>query len=146
LVGASSPRAAELLAETLAALGLPRGFVVHGSDGLDEITTTGQSLLLEVRDGAVISLHVAPAEFGVAQASPADLAGGDPERNAEIARAVLDGEDGPRRDVVLVNASAALVAAGKASDFSAGTKLARKSIDSGAARARLAELAKFSQG
>jgi anthranilate phosphoribosyltransferase len=145
LVGASSPRAAELLAETLAALGLLRGFVVHGSDGLDEITTTGPSLVLEVRDGGVISMHVAPAEFGVAQASPADLAGGDPERNAAIARAVLGGEEGPRRDVVLVNASAALVAAGKASDFSEGTKLARKSIDSGAARARLAELAKFSQ-
>ncbi|MGA2328797.1 MAG: anthranilate phosphoribosyltransferase [Bryobacteraceae bacterium] len=146
VVGAASPRAAELLAQTLAALGLPRGFVVHGSDGLDEITTTGPSLALEIRDGRVTRREVVPAEFGVAQASLADLAGGDPESNAEMARSVLDGHEGPRRDVVLVNASAALVAAGKAADFAEGTTLARESIDSGAARAKLAHLASFSQG
>ena len=146
VVGAASPRAAELLAKTLAALGLPRGFVVHGSDGLDEITTTGPSLALEIRDGRVTRREVVPAEFGVAQASLADLAGGDPESNAEMARSVLDGQQGPKRDVVLVNASAALVAAGKAADFAEGTTLARESIDSGAARAKLAHLASFSQG
>jgi anthranilate phosphoribosyltransferase len=145
VVGASSIWAAERIAETLAALGLPRGFVVHGSDGLDEITTTGPSLVIEIRDGRLLRREVAPAEFGVAPASLADLAGGDPEFNAAIARSVLDGQPGPQRDIVLVNASAALVAAAVADGFLEGMLRARDSIDSGAARAKLSQLAAFSQ-
>jgi len=145
VVGVPTDRAAGLIADTLAALGLPRGFVVHGLDGLDEITTTGTSLVLEIRDGGVTRREVGPADFGVASASLADLKGGDAHRNAEIARAVLDGRTGPHRDIVLVNASAALVAAGTASSFVEGMELARQSVDSGAARGKLEELARFSQ-
>lgn len=140
LVGAPSTAAAELIAEALARLGLERGFVVHGSDGLDEITTTGPTLALEITRGAIAHRTLTPADFGVPQATPGDLGGGDPARNAEIARAVLGGAAGPQRDIVLVNSSAALVAAGKARDFSEGMKLAAASIDTGAAQAKLTAL------
>ena len=105
-------QAAELMAGALAALGLRRGFVVHGSDGLDEITTTGPTLAFEIRDGKVERRTLEPADFAVPSAAPADLQGGDQARNLEIASAVLAGERGPQRDIVLVNAAAALVAAG----------------------------------
>jgi len=141
LVGAPSPEAAELMAQALAALGLPRGFVVHGSDGLDEITTTGATLVHEIREGRVERRSVTPEDFGVASASLEDLKGGDATHNAEIARAVLGGAHGPQRDIVLVNAAAALVAAGRAADFRAGVRLACDSIDSGAARHKLERLA-----
>jgi anthranilate phosphoribosyltransferase len=144
LVGAPSPEAAALMSAALAALGLTRGFVVHGSDGLDEITTTGPTLLFEIRDGGVAHCEIGPADFGVARATLFDLAGGDPDHNAEIARAVLAGARGPRRDIVLVNAAAALVAAGKAQSFREGMARAEESIDSGAARAKLEALAAFS--
>jgi anthranilate phosphoribosyltransferase len=145
LVGASSERAAELMAEALAALGLTRGFVVHGSDGLDEITTTGPTLVLEIRDGRVSRRTLRPEDFRVAPAAPEDLRGGDADLNAEIARSVLRGERGPRREIVLVNASAALVAAGRAWDFCQGMLLAAESIDSGAAWRKLEQLAAFTQ-
>ncbi len=143
LVGASSPAAAELIAEALAALGLPRGFVVHGSDGLDEITTTGPTLVFEIAQGAVVRRTVEPRDFGVPPAAPADLKGGDPRQNSEIARAVLQGERGPRRDIVLVNASAALVAAGAAGSLEEGMSTAAAAIDSGAAWRKLQELVSF---
>lgn len=143
LVGAPSPAAARLLAEALARLGLERGFVVHGSDGLDEITTTGPTLVLEVHCGAVREYQVEPADFGVARAHLEHLKGGDAETNALIAREILAGARGPRRDVVLVNAAAALVAAGKAANFREGVERAADSIDSGAARAKLEALAEF---
>lgn len=144
LVGASSRRAAELMAGALAALGLQRGFVVHGADGMDEITTTGPTLLFEIRSGTVEQRTVTPQDFGVPLAKPSELLGGDKARNCEIARQVLDGAPGPHRDIVLVNAAAALVAAGKADDFAAAAALARRAIDSGAARRKLEELARFS--
>jgi anthranilate phosphoribosyltransferase len=145
VVGVSSPQGAELIAETLAALELPRGFVVHGADGLDEVTTTGTTLLLEISHGGVVRRQAAPEDFGLARARLADFQGGDPGRNADLARSVLEGQPGPRRDVVLANAAVAMVAAGKADDFSHGMLLARASIDSGAALAKLKELARFSQ-
>lgn len=144
LVGASSRRAAELMAGALAALGLQRGFVVHGADGMDEITTTGPTLIFEIRSGTVEQRTVTPQDFGVPLAKPSELLGGGKARNCEIARQVLDGAPGPHRDIVLVNAAAALVAAGKAGDFAAGAALARRAIDSGAARRKLEELARFS--
>jgi anthranilate phosphoribosyltransferase len=145
LVGAPSPEAASLMAQALAALGLARGFVVHGSDGLDEITTTGPTLAFEIREGKVARHTLTPEDFGVGRASIEDLRGADREANCEIARSVLGGAAGPRRDIVLVNASAALVAAGKARDFQEGVSLAAGSIDSGAALRKARELAWFTQ-
>ena len=145
VVGAWSERAAELMAEALAFLGLERGFVVHGSDGMDEITTTGETLALEVSAGKVLRHTLRPEDFGVGRASLAELQGGDREENAGIARAVLAGEKGPRRDIVLVNAAAALVAAGHAGDFREGMRMAAESVDSGAAAERLQKLVEFSK-
>jgi anthranilate phosphoribosyltransferase len=108
LVGAPSEHAAELMANALVSLGLKRGFVVHGSDGLDEITTTGPTTAWEIQSGPLRKLTIGPDDFGVAQAYPEDLKGGDAEANRDIARLVLAGAPGPRRDIVLVNASAAL--------------------------------------
>jgi anthranilate phosphoribosyltransferase len=143
LAGAPSVHAAEWIAGALAALGLRRGFVVHGSDGLDEITTTGPTVAFSIAEGQVERLTLTPADFGVPTAAPEDLKGGDRDRNAAIARAVLAGHPGPQRDVVLVNASAALVAAGKAASFSEGVRLAARSIDTGAAWRKVEALERF---
>jgi anthranilate phosphoribosyltransferase len=145
LAGAPSPRFAELIAGALAKLGLARGFVVHGSDGLDEITTTGPTLAFEIRHGDVQARTLLPREFGVETARPEDLKGGDRARNHAIACAVLDGASGPQRDIVLVNAAAALVAAGKTEDFKEGMARAAAAVDSGAARQKLEDLARFAR-
>ena len=144
LAGAPSEEAARLIADALAALGLERGFVVHGSDGLDEITITGPTLAYEIANGQVTRRTLTPEDFGVAPAALEELQGGDPEENCEIARAILAGARGPKRDVVLVNAAAALVVAGRATSFTEGMAVAAESIDSGAARRKLEELAAFS--
>ncbi len=146
LAGAPSAHFAELIAGALAALGLERGFVVHGSDGLDEITTTGPTLVFEIRHGQVTRQTVAPEDFGVALARPEDLNGGDAARSLAIAHAILGGAPGPQRDIVLVNAAAALVAAGKAGSFQEGVGLAAAAIDSGAALAKAEALVRFTQG
>jgi len=143
LAGAPSDRAAELMAGALAELGLEHGFVVHGSDGLDEITTTGPTLAFEIWQGRVERRVFEPRDFGVAMARYEDLTGGDAIENREIAMAILAGEKGPKRDIVLVNASVALVAAGRTADFREGVEMAAQSIDSGAARKKLAELVRF---
>ncbi|HUE21378.1 MAG TPA: anthranilate phosphoribosyltransferase [Bryobacteraceae bacterium] len=143
LAGAPSAHFAELIAGALAALGLERGFVVHGSDGLDEITTTGPTLAFEIRHGEVTRRTLTPDDFGVAIARPEDLKGGDRQTNCAIAREILDGTPGPRRDIVLVNAAAALVAIGRARDFGEGVALAAAAIDSGAAREKAEALARF---
>jgi anthranilate phosphoribosyltransferase len=143
LIGAPSQHAAELMAGAIAALGIERGFVVHGSDGLDEITTTGATYAWEIRDGKVIARTLQPADFGIPIANPEDLRGGDKQLNLDIANAVLSGARGPRRDIVLVNAAAALVAAGKAETFLEGVALAVASIDTGAAERKVELLAAF---
>jgi len=143
LVGAPSAAAAELMARALCALGLEHAFVVHGSDGLDEITTTGPTDAWEVREGDVSRLWLDPSDFGVERAMLADLQCANPEEHQSIARAILRGELGPRREIVLVNAAAGLVAAGAAADFQEGMELAAKSIDSGAALSRSEALARF---
>ncbi len=145
LIGAPSPDAARLMAHALAGLEPERAFVVHGSDGLDEITTTGSTIVFEVMGRTVNSLSWSPSDFGVARANTADLAGGDRARNHEIAIAVIQGEHGPRRDIVLVNAAAALLAAGRATDLQSGMKMAVQSIDTGAAWRKVEQLAHFSQ-
>ena len=144
LAGAPSEEAARLIADALAALGLERGFVVHGSDGLDEITITGPTLAYEIANGQVTRRTLTPEDFGVAPAALEELQGGDPDENCEIARAILAGARGTKRDVVLVNAAAALVVAGRATSFTEGMAVAAESIDSGAARRKLEELAAFS--
>ncbi len=146
VVGAPTIDAAMLMAEALAVLGLPRGFVVHGSDGLDEITTTGPTALFEICRGQVTRRDITPEEFRVVRARISDLAGGDAERNAEIARTILEGKQGPARDIVLVNAAAGLVAAGRAATFVEGMHMAATSINSGAALGKLVQLGQFSTG
>ncbi len=143
VVGAASPEAAKLMAETLAELGLQRAFVVHGSDGLDEITSTGETALFDICDGRVFRRTVSPTDFGLNHADPEDLKGGTPDENAEIALRILKGEPGPKRDVVLMNAGAALVTAGRVGGFSEGVRVAADAIDSGAALEKLRSLACF---
>jgi anthranilate phosphoribosyltransferase len=143
LIGAPSLHAAELMAGAIAALGMKRVFVVHGSDGLDEITTTGPTSAWEIRDGTLEPRQLEPADFAVQTAQAEDLRGGDRQVNLEIANSVLGGERGPRRDIVLVNAAAALVAAGKAETFLEGMALGVVSIDSGAAKRKVEALAGF---
>ena len=146
LIGAPSLKAAELMASALAELGIERAFVVHGSDELDEVTITGPTEVFEVHPGHVRRFSWNPGDFGVERARVADLAGGDRAVNRGIAEAILSGERGPRRDIVLVNAAAALVAAGVAHDLADAMRRAEESIDSGAAASKLEGLAKFSGG
>jgi anthranilate phosphoribosyltransferase len=143
VVGAPSDHAAELMAEAFSALGLERGFVVHGSDGLDEITTTGPTVAFDVSRERVTRLTLTPADFGVEQSALEELIGGDPDQNCAIALEILNGARGPKRDIVLVNASAVLVAVGKARDFREGMTLGAQSLDSGAALAKVRALAAF---
>lgn len=145
VIGVYSADLTEPLARVLAELGTIRAFVVHGADGLDEISNTGESRVSEVREGVVRSFTVRPEDFGMPRATIADLQGGDRFQNAEIIRAILDGQPGPRRDIVLMNAAAALVAGGKARDLREGVARAAASIDSGAARRTLEALIALSQ-
>jgi anthranilate phosphoribosyltransferase len=143
VVGVYSLDLVEKLAEALSMLGLRRALVVHGLDGLDEITITGTTRVAEAREGSVRSYEVEPEEFGMARATLQEISGGDARENAAIIRAVLDGEKSPRRDVVLINAAAALVAAGRADRIADAITLAAESIDSGAAAGKLEALARF---
>ena len=143
LVGAPSEQTAELMAGALARLGLERGYVVHGSDGLDEITTTGATSAFEIRSGTVERRAFLPEDFGVDRADEGALKGAGKEGNTAIARAVLSGATGAQRDIVLVNAAVALIVAGRAADFRAAMQMAERSIDSGAAWRKVEELARF---
>jgi anthranilate phosphoribosyltransferase len=143
LIGAFSIRAAEMLAQASARLGTDRAYVVHGSDGLDEISISGPTTVFLVENGKVQKGSWSPQDFGVETVNPDQLAGGTPEENAQIVRDSLGGQNGPRRDVVLVNAAAALLLAHKATDVRAAMELARESIDSGAAARKLEELVAF---
>ncbi|NQV48259.1 MAG: anthranilate phosphoribosyltransferase [Rhodospirillaceae bacterium] len=128
------------MAEVLGNLGCEQAWVVHGSDGLDELTTTGPSYVAELKDGKVTTFEVTPADAGLKTASPADLKGGDPETNAEALRALLSGAAGPYRDIVVYNAGAALLVAGKAANIKQGAEMAAAAIDSGAAQGALDKL------
>src|SRR5450755_4278880 len=145
VVGVYSSELVEKLAEALSELGLRRALVVHGRDGLDEITITGPSKVAEVRNGQVRVYEVAPEDFGLQRAPLDDIAGGDAQQNAAIIRAILDGERSCRRDVVLLNAAAALVAAGHADHIGDAVPLAAYAIDSGHARQRLQLLVEFTR-
>ncbi|HSL23410.1 MAG TPA: anthranilate phosphoribosyltransferase [Vicinamibacterales bacterium] len=140
LVGVPRPELTELVARALARLGSERAWVVHGADGLDEISTTGYTKVSEARDGSVRTFYLHPADVGLPKAAAGALKGGDPARNADIARRVLAGEHGPARDVVLFNAGAMLLVAGSASDLRDGLRLASGAIDSGKAASVLERL------
>ncbi len=144
VVGVYSVELVEKLAEALCMLGLRRALVVHGRDGLDEITITAASRVAEVRDGQVRTYEVTPEEFGLQRAELAEISGGDAPFNATLIRKILAGEKSARRDVVLLNAGAALVAAGRADHLRDALPLAVRSIDSGAALAKLQALVAFS--
>jgi anthranilate phosphoribosyltransferase len=133
------------LAEAAAALGAKRLFVVHGFDGLDEITTTGPTRVADVKDGVVTTYEIKPDDFGIPTASRNDLTGGEAAENAELIRRILAGEKGPRRDIVLLNAAAAIVAGQKAKDLKEGIAAAARSIDSGAAKQKLEKLIELTQ-
>jgi len=144
VVGVFGAELVRPVAEALSRLGVKRAFVVHGEDGLDEISTTAPTKLAEVR-GTEISERTVTAgdDFGLPQADPSELAGGDREECALILQRVLEGQYGAQRDIVLANAAAALVAAGRVDDFRAGVAVAAESIDSGAARDKLQQFVDF---
>ena len=144
LLGVYDGALTEALAGVLGQLGSERALVVHGSDGLDEITLTGPTQVSELRDGQVSTRQIDPRDFGLQRASAEALQGGDAAYNARILREVLDGREGPRLDVVLINAAAAIAVGGRAEDMTAGLELARASIDSGRARQALERLVEVS--
>ncbi len=140
LVGVPRPELTELVARALGLLGSTRVWVVHAADGLDELSTTGYTKVSECRDGVLRTFFVHPSDFGLAKASVRDLEGEDAAHNAEVTRAVLGGETGPVRDIVALNAGAALYIAGAASSVDDGIRLATAAIDAGRARGVLDRL------
>lgn len=145
VVGVFDGSFTEVLAQALGELGVERAFVVHGADGLDEISISGETSIAELRDGTVRVYSVTPEDFGLHSAALEELLGGDAAHNAKILRQILHGAPGPHREIVLANAAAALVAAGRATDLLEGVRLSRAAIDSGAAERKLHELTAFSQ-
>jgi anthranilate phosphoribosyltransferase len=145
LVGVYAASLIETLAAALGQLGAERALVVHGADGLDEITTTTHTDAAWLEGGHVRRLRIDPRSLGLELTRPEALRGGDAAENAAIVRAVLAGESGPRRDIVLLNAAGALWVAGAAPDLAAGLALARRSVDEGAAQRKLAQLAAASR-
>jgi len=144
LVGVPKPELTELVARSLLLLGAARAWVVHGADGLDEISTTGYTKVSECRDGAVNTFYLHPSDVGLPKSTPETLKGGVAADNAAIAREILDGEKGPRRDIVLLNAGASLLVAGRAATVPEGIEMAARAIDSGRAKAVLAALVRLS--
>jgi anthranilate phosphoribosyltransferase len=144
LIGVFAPHWVEPLAEVLRDLGHEHAWVVHGADGLDELSTTGPSQVAELKGGKIKTFEVSPADAGLPKARLADLKGGDAEHNAEVMIAMLDGAPGPFRDIVLFGSAAALIVAGKVRDLKAGVAMASEAIDSGRARRTLAGLVAIS--
>jgi len=140
VLGVYDKKLTPVLAEVLARLGSRSAFVVHGEDSLDEISITGRTFVSELKDGRVSTYTVEPEDFGLPRASIADIKGGDAKKNAQIVLDVLRGEPGARRDIVLLNAAAALLAAGRANDFRDGIKQGAAAIDSGQAIRKLDSL------
>jgi anthranilate phosphoribosyltransferase len=145
VIGVYAPGLVRTIAEVLAQLGARRAFVVHGADGIDELSPSGPNLVCEVVDGAVHERTIDPVELGVERCAAGELAGGQPAENAAAIRAVFAGGQGAKRDAVLLNAAGAIAAAGHADDLREGLELARAAVDSGAAAERLDELAEFSR-
>ena len=146
LLGVYAPELTEMFAHALQLLGAKRAFVVHGHDGLDEISVCAPTRISELKDGLIRTYDISPEQFFNEKAEPADLLGGNPEENAQITRNILNGEKGPKRNVILINAAAALVAAGQVEDFKQGILIAEKAIDDGSATRKMEALIKYSQG
>ena len=146
VLGVFAPELTEMFAEVLKHLGSQRVFVVHGQDGMDEITVTGTTRISELRDGTIRTYNFDPLAVIGDYAGLSTLAGGDPKQNAVITRSILEGEKGPRRDIVCLNAAAGLIAGGKAMDFPDGFRLAQKTLDSGAAMKALEGLVAKTRG
>ena len=146
LIGVFAKQWVEPLAQVLGNLGAARAWVVHGSDGLDELTTTGPSYVAALENGQIRSFEITPADAGLELAQPVDLLGGDSEANANAIRDLLAGHKGAYRDIVLLNAAAALIVAGKAADLKAGAALGADAIDSGKAALVLERLIAISNG
>ncbi len=140
IVGVFADRWVRPMADVLAELGSVSAWVVHGLDGLDEITTTGPTHVAELKNGEIQEFEVTPEEAGLERAIPAQLKGGDAETNALALTALVDGHDGPYRDIVMLNSAAALIVAGKAGNLTRGVKMAAAAIDAGAARKALDNL------
>jgi len=140
VLGVFSDALTEPLAMVLGKLGARHVFVVHGEDGLDEITNTNRTRISEYRDGEVKTYYITPEDFGLERTKLEDLAGGDADENARLTINILEGERGPRRGIVLMNASVALIAGGKTTDFKEAFKIASEAIDSGAAKEKLEEI------
>ena len=137
LIGVFAQEWVKPLAQVLAKLGCERAWVVHGADGLDELSTTGSNYICEVKDGEVREFNLSPEDVGLPQASLEDLKGGDGTYNAQRLRALLDGEQDASRDIVLLGAGAALVIAGRVEDIQEGIAAATEAIDSGRAKKAL---------
>ncbi len=146
LVGVFDKSWVEPLANVLERLGFKRAWVVHGSDGMDEITTTGPTHVAELKEGSISCFEVTPEDAGLSRTSPEALLGSDPDGNAAMMNALLNGKKGPLRDIVLLNSAAALVIAGRAEDLTGGVKLATQAIDEGAARQTLEKLVAITNG
>ena len=144
-LGVGAAALAPLMVRVLKDLGHERALVFYGDDGLDELTTTGGSRVFELRDGEVREYELDPRDLGLGRSQPADLLGGTPPENADLLRRVLEGEHGPRRDVVLLNAAAAVLAAGRADDWPQAVTVARESLDSKRARQVLDRLVETSK-
>ncbi|NOZ70159.1 MAG: anthranilate phosphoribosyltransferase [Deferribacteres bacterium] len=132
------------MAEVLANLGVRHAFIVHGEDGLDEITNTDRTKISELKDGSIDTYYISPEDMGLRKARREDLAGGDAGENAKITVSILEGEKGPKRDIVIMNAAAALVAGGRAGDMKEGVEKASAAIDTGAALEKLREIREVS--
>lgn len=132
-LGVSDQKMAEKMIRVLASLGADTAFVVHGEDGLDEVTTSGPTYILRLKDGEITHAEFTPEDFGVERAPLSELIGGDVDANVEITRSILAGKGGPRRDAAIINAAVGLVAADRAEGFVEGVALATESVDSGAA-------------
>jgi anthranilate phosphoribosyltransferase len=146
LLGVYAPELTEMFAHALQLLGAKRAFVVHGHDGLDEISVCAPTRISELKDGLIRTYDISPEQFFSEKAEPADLLGGNPEENAQITRNILSGEKGPKRNVVLINAAAALVAAGQAEDLKQGILMAETAIDDASAAKKMEALITYSQG
>ena len=144
VIGVFDAKWAQPMAEVLRNLGSERVWVVHGSDGTDELTTTGPSAVVELDGGTIRSFEVKPEDAGLPRAASEDLKGGDAAENAGIVRSVLSGEPGPARDIVVLNAAAALIVAGRATDLRDGVRLAAEAVGSGKAQATLEQLVAIS--
>lgn len=145
LVGVYAPALTEMFAQALRLLGTRRAFVVHGHDGLDEITVCAPTRISELKDGMIRTYDVTPDQILVRQALPEELRGGEAAENAQITQRILAGEKGPKRDVVVINAAAALMAAGVAEDFPEGIRKAEAAIDDGSAAAKLEGLVRYTR-